>query len=103
MAAARKVSPAAIEQLQIWGDRVGAPVIAGKEGGDAAGIVFDGVRQATATGEDVLIVDTAGRLHNKQHLMDELSKIRRVLGRLNTEAPHDVVLVLERSGQGLAD
>jgi len=86
---------AAIEQLQIWGERVGAPVISGKEGGDAAGIVFDGVKQATATGEDVLIVDTAGRLQNKSHLMEELSKIRRVLGRLNPEAPHDVLLVLD--------
>jgi fused signal recognition particle receptor len=57
--------------------------------------VFDGVKQATATGEDVLIVDTAGRLQNKQHLMDELAKIRRVLGRLNPEAPHDVLLVLD--------
>jgi fused signal recognition particle receptor len=86
---------AAIEQLQIWGERVGAAVISGKEGGDAAGIVFDGVKQATATGEDVLIVDTAGRLQNKTHLMEELSKIRRVLGRLNPEAPHDVLLVLD--------
>ena len=67
----------------------------GREGGDAAGIVFDGVKQATATGEDVLIVDTAGRLQNKTHLMDELSKIRRVLGRLNPEAPHDILLVLD--------
>ncbi|MFL6800552.1 MAG: signal recognition particle-docking protein FtsY, partial [Sphingomicrobium sp.] len=95
---------AAIEQLQIWGDRIGAPVISGKEGGDAAGIVFDGVKQATAEGEDVLIVDTAGRLQNKSHLMDELAKIRRVLGRLNPEAPHDVLLVLDATtGQnGLA-
>ena len=95
---------AAIEQLQIWGDRIGAKVISGKEGGDAAGVVFDGVRQATATGEDVLIVDTAGRLQNKAHLMDELTKIRRVLGRLNPEAPHDVILVLDATtGQnGLA-
>jgi fused signal recognition particle receptor len=95
---------AAIEQLQIWGDRIGAKVISGKEGGDAAGVVFDGVRQATATGEDVLIVDTAGRLQNKAHLMDELTKIRRVLGRLNPEAPHDVLLVLDATtGQnGLA-
>ena len=95
LAAGDTFRAAAIEQLQIWGDRVGAPVIAGKEGGDAAGIVFDGVRQATATGEDVLIVDTAGRLQNKQHLMDELAKIRRVLGRLNPDAPHDILLVLD--------
>src|SRR5690349_7615105 len=95
LAAGDTFRAAAIEQLQIWGQRVGAPVIAGKEGGDAAGIVFDGVKQATATGEDVLIVDTAGRLQNKAHLMDELAKIRRVLGRLNPEAPHDVILVLD--------
>ena len=95
LAAGDTFRAAAIEQLQVWGQRVGAPVIAGKEGGDAAGIVFDGVKQATATGEDVLIVDTAGRLQNKQHLMEELAKIRRVLGRLNPEAPHDVVLVLD--------
>ena len=86
---------AAIEQLQIWGDRIGAPVISGKEGADSAGLVFDGVKQATAQGIDVLIVDTAGRLQNKRHLMDELAKIRRVLGRLNPESPHDVLLVLD--------
>jgi fused signal recognition particle receptor len=95
LAAGDTFRAAAIEQLQIWGQRIGAPVIAGKEGGDAAGIVFDGVKQATATGEDVLIVDTAGRLQNKAHLMDELAKIRRVLGRLNPAAPHDVLLVLD--------
>jgi fused signal recognition particle receptor len=95
LAAGDTFRAAAIEQLQIWGQRIGAPVIAGKEGGDAAGIVFDGVRQATASGEDVLVVDTAGRLQNKTHLMDELSKIRRVLGRINPEAPHDVLLVLD--------
>ena len=95
LAAGDTFRAAAIEQLQIWGDRISAPVISGKEGGDAAGIVFDGVKQATATGEDVLIVDTAGRLQNKAHLMDELSKIRRVLGRLNPEAPHDILLVLD--------
>ena len=95
LAAGDTFRAAAIEQLQVWGERVGAPVIAGKEGGDAAGIVFDGVKQATATGEDVLIVDTAGRLQNKQHLIDELAKIRRVLGRLTPEAPHDVLLVLD--------
>ena len=95
LAAGDTFRAAAIEQLKIWGDRIGAPVIAGKEGGDAAGIVYDGVKQATATGIDALIVDTAGRLQNKSHLMDELSKVRRVLGRLNPEAPHDVLLVLD--------
>jgi fused signal recognition particle receptor len=95
LAAGDTFRAAAIEQLQIWGTRIGAPVIAGKEGGDAAGIVYDGVKQATATGIDVLIVDTAGRMQNKAHLMEELAKVRRVLGRLNPEAPHDVLLVLD--------
>ena len=95
LAAGDTFRAAAIEQLKIWGDRIHAPVIAGPEGGDPASIVFDGVKQATATGEDVLIVDTAGRLQNKSYLMDELAKIRRVLGKLNEEAPHDVILVLD--------
>jgi fused signal recognition particle receptor len=86
---------AAIEQLRIWADRAGVPIIAGPEGSDSSAIVYDGVRKATAEGIDVLIVDTAGRLQNKKDLMDELAKIRRVLGRLNPAAPHDVVLVLD--------
>lgn len=95
LAAGDTFRAAAIEQLRIWGERIDAPVISGKEGGDAAGIVFDGVKRATETGIDCLIVDTAGRLQNKTHLMEELAKVRRVLGRLNTEAPHDVILVLD--------
>ncbi|WP_174273188.1 signal recognition particle-docking protein FtsY [Sphingomonas bacterium] len=86
---------AAIGQLRVWAERIGVPIIAGAEGADAAGLVFEGVKQGTARGTDVLIVDTAGRLQNKAGLMDELSKIRRVLGRLNPAAPHDVVLVLD--------
>jgi fused signal recognition particle receptor len=86
---------AAIGQLKVWADRVGVPIISGKEGGDAAGLVYEGVKRGTAEGTDVLIVDTAGRLQNRTELMDELAKIRRVLGRLNPEAPHDVVLVLD--------
>ena len=86
---------AAIGQLKVWADRVGVPIISGAEGGDAAGLVFEGVKRGTAEGIDVLIVDTAGRLQNRTELMDELAKIRRVLGRLNPEAPHDVVLVLD--------
>jgi fused signal recognition particle receptor len=86
---------AAIEQLRIWADRIGVPVIAGPEGGDSSAIVFDGVKKATAEGIDTLVVDTAGRLQNKKGLMDELAKIRRVLGRLNPAAPHDVILVLD--------
>lgn len=95
LAAGDTFRAAAIEQLKIWGERIRVPVIAGNPGGDAAGIVYDAVKQATATGIDALIVDTAGRLQNKAHLMDELSKVRRVLGRLNPEAPHDVILVLD--------
>ncbi|WP_157219762.1 signal recognition particle-docking protein FtsY [Flavisphingomonas formosensis] len=86
---------AAIGQLKIWAERLNVPIISGKEGGDAASLVFEGVKQGTARGTDVLIVDTAGRLQNKAGLMDELAKIRRVLGRLNPAAPHDVVLVLD--------
>lgn len=86
---------AAIGQLQVWADRLDVPLVSGPEGGDAAGIVYDAVKQATATGIDVLIVDTAGRLQNKRELMDELAKIKRVLGRLNVASPHDVVLVLD--------
>ncbi len=95
LAAGDTFRAAAIGQLKIWADRLGIEIISGKEGGDAAGIVYDAVKHATATGIDVLIVDTAGRLQNKSELMDELSKIRRVLGRLNPAAPHDVVLVLD--------
>ncbi|MDB5682763.1 MAG: signal recognition particle-docking protein FtsY [Sphingomonas bacterium] len=86
---------AAIGQLKVWAERLGVPIITGKEGGDSASLVFEGVKRGTAIGTDVLIVDTAGRLQNKAGLMDELSKIRRVLGRLNPAAPHDVVLVLD--------
>lgn len=86
---------AAIGQLAVWAERLGVPIIKGPEGGDPASVVFDGVKAATMAGSDVLIVDTAGRLQNKRELMDELAKIRRVLGRLNVEAPHDVVLVLD--------
>jgi fused signal recognition particle receptor len=95
LAAGDTFRAAAIEQLKIWADRIGVPIIAGPEGGDSSAVVFDGVKKATEEGIDVLIVDTAGRLHNKRHLMDELAKIRKVLGRLNPAAPHDVVLVLD--------
>jgi fused signal recognition particle receptor len=95
LAAGDTFRAAAIEQLKIWADRIGVPVISGPEGGDSSAIVFDGVKKGTAEGIDTLIVDTAGRLQNKKVLMDELAKIRRVLGRLNPEAPHNVVLVLD--------
>jgi fused signal recognition particle receptor len=95
LAAGDTFRAAAIGQLKIWAERLGVPIISGPEGGDAAGIVFDAVKQATATGIDVLIVDTAGRLQNKRELMDELAKIKRVLGRINPASPHNVVLVLD--------
>lgn len=95
LAAGDTFRAAAIGQLATWAERIGAPIVRGPEGGDPASIVFDAVRSATERGTDALIVDTAGRLQNKRELMDELAKIRRVLGRLNPEAPHDVILVLD--------
>ncbi|NBC36401.1 signal recognition particle-docking protein FtsY [Novosphingobium sp. FSY-8] len=95
LAAGDTFRAAAIGQLGVWADRLGVPIVKGPEGGDPASVVFDAVKAATDRGTDALIVDTAGRLQNKRELMDELAKIRRVLGRLNPEAPHDVVLVLD--------
>ncbi|PKP92325.1 MAG: signal recognition particle-docking protein FtsY [Alphaproteobacteria bacterium HGW-Alphaproteobacteria-14] len=95
LAAGDTFRAAAIGQLATWAERVGVDLVRGPEGGDPAAIVFDAVKQATDTGIDALIVDTAGRLQNKTELMEELAKIRRVLGRLDPEAPHDVVLVLD--------
>ena len=86
---------AAVEQLQIWGQRTGAPVIAGPPNADAAGLAFDALTQATAEKADVLLIDTAGRLHNKAALMDELAKIIRVLHKQDATAPHSVLLVLD--------
>ena len=95
LAAGDTFRAAAIGQLGVWADRLGVPIVKGPEGGDPASVVFDAVKAATEKGTDVLIVDTAGRLQNKRELMDELAKVRRVLGRLNPAAPHDVVLVLD--------
>ena len=95
LAAGDTFRAAAIGQLATWAERVGVPIVKGAEGGDAAGIVFEGVKQATEKGIDALIVDTAGRLQNKRELMDELAKIRRVLSRINPASPHDVILVLD--------
>ncbi|PZU17111.1 MAG: signal recognition particle-docking protein FtsY [Citromicrobium sp.] len=95
LAAGDTFRAAAIGQLATWAERIDVPIIRGPEGGDPASIVFDAVKSATDTGIDALVVDTAGRLQNKRELMDELAKIRRVLGRLNPEAPHDVILVLD--------
>jgi fused signal recognition particle receptor len=86
---------AAVEQLQIWGERTGAPVIAAGANADSAGLAFDALTRATADGADVLLIDTAGRLHNKAALMDELRKIIRVLRKQDETAPHSVLLVLD--------
>jgi fused signal recognition particle receptor len=86
---------AAVEQLQIWGDRTGAPVIAGGRNADSAGLAFDALTKAKAAGADVLLIDTAGRLHNKAALMEELAKMIRVLRKQDATAPHSVLLVLD--------
>jgi fused signal recognition particle receptor len=86
---------AAVEQLQIWGDRTGAPVISGPANTDSAGLAFDALTRAKAEGADVLLIDTAGRLHNKAALMEELRKIIRVLRKQDETAPHSVLLVLD--------
>ena len=86
---------AAVEQLTIWGERAGAQVIARPDGGDPAGLAFDALERARAEGIDVLLIDTAGRLQNKAHLMAELQKIDRVLKKLDPRAPHSRLLVLD--------
>lgn len=95
LAAGDTFRAAAIEQLQVWGSRVGVPVVAGKTGSDAAGLAFDALQRARAEGCDVLLIDTAGRLQNKTHLMAELEKIGRVLKKLDPRAPHSTLLVLD--------
>ena len=86
---------AAVEQLKVWGERTGAPVIARDTGADAAGLTFDALTEAKSRGDDILLVDTAGRLQNKDALMDELAKVVRVLGKVDETAPHAVLLVLD--------
>ena len=86
---------AAVEQLQIWGERVGVPVVARETGSDAAGLAFEALERARADGADLLLVDTAGRLHNKANLMAELQKMARVLKKLDPAAPHQCLLVLD--------
>src|SRR5215471_6502018 len=95
LAAGDTFRAAAIEQLEIWGERTKSPVIAGAQGADAAGLVYEALAAARARGLDVLIVDTAGRLQNKAGLMDELHKIVRVMKKLDPAAPHAVLLVLD--------
>ncbi len=86
---------AAIDQLRVWGDRLGVKVIAHQEGGDAAAVAFDSVQAAISRGVDVLLIDTAGRLHNKQDLMNELAKMVRVIKKEIPDAPHETLLVLD--------
>ncbi len=95
LCAADTFRAAAIEQLQAWGDRIGVPVIRHAEGADPAAVLFDALAAARARGADVLYVDTAGRLHTKTNLMEELAKMRRVAGREVPGAPHRSLLVLD--------
>ena len=95
LAAGDTFRAAAIEQLQIWGERVSAPVIARDSGADAAGLAFDALKQAQEEKRELLLIDTAGRLHNKEGLMAELQKISRVIKKIDPSAPHEVLLVLD--------
>ncbi len=95
LAAGDTFRAAAVEQLQVWGERNSIPVIAQHTGADSASVIFDAVQAAKARGIDVLIADTAGRLHTKDNLMEELKKVRRVMGKLDESAPHEVLLVLD--------
>ncbi|WP_122672007.1 signal recognition particle-docking protein FtsY [Pseudomonas viridiflava] len=95
LAAGDTFRAAAVEQLQVWGERNKIPVIAQHTGADSASVIFDAVQAAKARGIDVLIADTAGRLHTKDNLMEELKKVRRVIGKLDADAPHEVLLVLD--------
>jgi fused signal recognition particle receptor len=95
LAAGDTFRAAATEQLEVWGGRVGAQVVKGKEGGDPSAVIFDAVKRAKAEGADVVIADTAGRLHTKTELMDELQKVRRVMQKAEPSAPHETLLVLD--------
>ena len=97
LAAGDTFRAAAIEQLQTWGERLGVPVIAQHTGADSASVVYDALASARARGVDVLIADTAGRLHTQSGLMEELKKVRRVIGKLDAQAPHETLLVLDAS------
>ncbi len=97
LGAADTFRAAAIDQLKIWSERAGVPMVSQKMGSDPASVAFDTVRSAVASGVDVVLIDTAGRLHNKAGLMNELSKIRRVIEKVIPSAPHEVLLVLDGS------
>jgi fused signal recognition particle receptor len=95
LAAGDTFRAAAVQQLKIWGDRTGCPVIARDEGADSAALAYDAVVEAKAAGADVLLIDTAGRLHNKNDLMQELAKVVRVIRKLDPAYPHDCLLILD--------
>jgi fused signal recognition particle receptor len=95
LAAGDTFRAAAVEQLQTWGERNGIPVIAQHSGADSASVIYDALEAATARGMDVLIADTAGRLHTKTNLMEELAKIARVMKKIDADAPHEVMLVVD--------
>ena len=95
LAAGDTFRAAAREQLTIWAERNGVPIIAQQSGAEPAAVIFDGLQAARARNIDVLIADTAGRLHTQTHLMDELKKVKRVLARLDPAAPHEVLLILD--------
>jgi len=95
LAAGDTFRAAAVEQMKIWGERTGAPVVARPHGSDAAGLAFDALTQGRADGVDVLLIDTAGRLQNKTELMNELEKVVRVMRKVDASAPHAVLLVLD--------
>lgn len=95
LAAGDTFRAAAVEQLQVWGERNNVPVVAQHTGADSASVIFDAVEAAKSRGVDVIIADTAGRLHNKSNLMEELKKVHRVIGKLDETAPHEVLLVLD--------
>ena len=97
LAAGDTFRAAASEQLEIWASRAGVPIVSAGEGADPAAVIFDTVKSATARGYDMVIADTAGRLHNKVNLMNELTKIRNVMGKVIPGAPHEVMLVLDGS------
>ncbi|MBR0201741.1 MAG: signal recognition particle-docking protein FtsY [Bacteroidaceae bacterium] len=97
LGAADTFRAAAVEQIAIWGERVGVPVVKQQMGADPASVAFDTLQSAVANYADVVLIDTAGRLHNKKGLMDELSKIKRVMQKVVPDAPHDVMLVLDGS------
>jgi len=95
LAAGDTFRAAAVEQLQTWGERNDIPVIAQQQGADSASVIFDALQSARSRGIDVLIADTAGRLHTQSNLMEELKKIKRVMGKLDEQAPHEVMLVVD--------